>query len=60
MKVKIKLECELDVSDFYEDERLNEKEKLEKLNEDFNDIETFLNHISYKQIEGNVVVKKLK
>ena len=55
--VKIKLECNLDVSEWYEDERLTDKEKLERLNEDFNDIEIFSNNLDYKNIEGNVVVE---
>ena len=60
MRIKIKLECELDVSDWYEDERLTKKEKLERLNEDFNDIEIFQNNLSHKQIEGNVEVELIK
>ena len=58
MKVKIKLECELDVSEWYENERLTKKEKLKRLNEDFNDIEIFNNHLDYKLIEGNVIVSE--
>jgi len=55
-EVKIKLECKLDVSDFYTGERLTKKEKLRRLNEDFNDIEIFETYIGHKEIEGNVTV----
>lgn len=44
-KVKIKMSFEIDVEDWYEYERLTRKETLEKLEEDFSDIEVLVNHM---------------
>lgn len=60
MKVKIKLECVLDVTDWYEGEGLTKRQELQRLNEDFNDIEMFQTHINREILEGNVKVDWIK
>ena len=50
MKIKVTGSFKVDVSDWYEDERLTKKEKLKRLEEDFNDIEVFCNHVDWRTL----------
>ena len=51
MKIQVNLIYELDVSDWYEDEKLTKKEKLEKLKEDLSDISVHCNHCNYDTLK---------
>lgn len=52
MKIKVKLIYELDVSDWYEDEKLTKKQKLARLEEDLSDISVHCNHCNYDTLTG--------
>lgn len=52
MKVKVKLVYKLDVDDWYEDEKLTKKEKLNKLREDLADISVHSKHCNYETLVG--------
>lgn len=51
MKAIIKPVFEIDVSDWYEDERLTKKEKVEKLKEDLSDFSVFMLHAEYSNLK---------
>lgn len=59
MKIQVKLIYNLDVSDWYEDERLTKKEKLQKLEEDLSDISVHCNHCNYETLVG-CEIKEIK
>jgi len=52
MKIKVSLFYELDVTDWYEDEKLNKNQKLKKLEEDLSDISVHYQHCNYKTLTG--------
>ena len=52
MKVEVKLVYELDITDWYEDENLTKKEKLERFKEDIYDVSVHCNHCTYKTQTG--------
>ena len=43
---------EVDVTDWYEGERLSPKEREQKLKEDFENISVFMNHAEYQNLKG--------
>lgn len=59
MKIQVKLIYNLDVSDWYEDERLTKKEKLQRLEEDLSDISVHCNHCTYETLVG-AEIKEIK
>jgi len=52
MKIKVSLFYELDVTDWYEGEKLNKKQKLKKLEEDLSDISVHCRHCNYETLTG--------
>lgn len=51
MKIQVDLIYELDVSDWYEDEKLTKKQKLRRLEEDLSDISVHCNHCNYETLK---------
>lgn len=51
MKAVIKTRFEIDVSDWYGDERLTKKEKVQKLEEDLSDYSVFMLHFTYESLK---------
>jgi hypothetical protein len=47
MNIQIKLVYELNVDDWYEDEKLSKKAKLQRLQEDLSDISVHCKHCNY-------------
>ena len=43
---------EIDVTDWYEGERLSPREREKRLKEDFDDFSVFINHVSYQNLKG--------
>jgi hypothetical protein len=56
MKAIIKPVFEIDVSDWYEDERLTKKEKIAKLKEDLSDFSVFMIHCDYEVLKDIKVI----
>jgi hypothetical protein len=56
MKAIIKPVFEIDVSDWYEDERLTKKEKIAKLKEDLSDFSVFMIHCDYEALKDIKVI----
>jgi len=52
MRIQVKLIYELDADDWYEDEKLTKKKKLERLQEDLADISVHCNHCNYETLVG--------
>lgn len=52
MKAFITPTFEVDVTDWYEDERLTLQEKIEKLKEDLSDYSVFMAHCDYKALKN--------
>jgi len=51
MKAIIKPTYEIDVSEWYEDEGLTNKEKIEQLKEDLSDFSVFMLHCDYQALK---------
>ena len=51
MKAKVTATFEIDVTDWYSDERLTKKEKQEKLIEDLSDFSVFMPHFEWKSFK---------
>lgn len=58
MKAIIKPTFEIEVGDWYEDERLTNKEKIAKLQEDLSDFSVFMIHCDYEALKDIKVVIK--
>lgn len=58
MKAIIIATFEVDVSDWYEDERLNKKEKIKKLKEDLSDFSVFMPQFDYESLKDVEVIIK--
>ena len=52
MKAIIKPVFEIDVTDWYEDDRLTKKEKIEKLKEELEDFSVFMPQCEYSNLKG--------
>lgn len=55
MKVQVKLIYELDITDWYEDEKLTKKQKLAKFTEDIADISVHSNHCNHETLVSSEV-----
>jgi len=58
MKAIIKPTFEIEVGDWYEDERLTKKERIAKLQEDLSDFSVFMIHCDYEALKDIKVIIK--